>query len=305
MSSFPFFRDLAMKALAITGAVILWLVVAGNPTAERGIRVPLSFENIPTSMEILGGSPDTVEVRVRGASRTLRRIDGADVAVVIDLESERHGPRLFDMTTGRVRVPRGVEVVRVIPSTISLTLDSTGKSSVVPVVPVVAGEPAHGFVVGRIVAEPAEVTVVGPVSRLRELTEVITEPIDVTQVSVSLESTVTLGVVEPSLRLETPQTAAIKIEIIPAPVERVLTEVPIQAVNMRAGLSLTITPPSVVVTAHGPPEQIRGLDEFTLQISVDLAGLGTGRYNLPVTVQQHRTREITHIDPAVVKVVLR
>ena len=77
------------------------------------------------------------------------------------------------------------------------------------------------------------------------------------------------------------------------------------AVNMREGLSLTMTPPSVVVTVHGPPEQMRGLDEFTVQISVDLAGLWTGRYNLPVTVQQHRTREVTHIDPAVVEVVLR
>ena len=305
MSSLSFLRNLAMKMLAITGAVILWLVVAGNPTAERGIRVPLSFENLPTSMEILAGVADTVEVRLRGASRTLRRIDGGDVTVVIDLESERAGSRLFNMTTGRVRVPLGVEVVRVIPSTISLTLDLLGKSSVVPVVPVVTGKPAPGFVVGRIAAVPAEVAVVGPVSRLRELTEVITEPIDVTQVSLSLESTVTLGVVDQNLRLEKPQTAEVKIEIIPSPVERVLTELPIQAVNMTAGLSLTITPPTAVVTAYGPLEQIREIDESTVQISVDLAGLGTGRYNLPVEVRQRRVREVTHVAPAVVEVVLR
>jgi YbbR domain-containing protein len=211
---------------------------------------------------------------------------------------------LFDMTTGRVRVPLGVEAVRIIPSTISLTLDLSGKSSVVPVVPVVAGEPAPGFVVGRIAAEPAEVSVVGPVSRLRELTEVITEPIDVTLASASLESTVTLGVLDPNLRLEKPQTAAVKIEVIPAPVGGMSTQVPVQAVNMTTGLSLTMTPPSVVVTTYGPTGAMRELDEFTVQISVDLAGLGAGRYNLPVTVEQRRAREVIRIDPPVVEIAL-
>ena len=115
MNSLPFFRDLALKGLAITGAVLLWLVVAGDPAAERGLRVPLSFENLPSSMEILGELPETVEVRLRGASGTLRRLDVGDVEVVIDLESERSGSRLFDMTTGRVRAPLGVEVASQAP----------------------------------------------------------------------------------------------------------------------------------------------------------------------------------------------
>ena len=304
MNSLPFFRDLALKGLAITGAVLLWLVVAGDPAAERGLRVPLSFENLPSSMEILGELPETVEVRLRGASGTLRRLDVGDVEVVIDLESERSGSRLFDMTTGRVRAPLGVEVARVIPSTVSLILEFSGEPRVVPVVPVVTGEPAPGFVVDRVIVEPAVVTVVGPVSRLRELAEVITETLDVTDVSVPLESTVTVGVADPNLRLETPQSARVRVEIIPAAVERMLADVPVQAVNMTMRLSLTMTPRSVVVTMRGPSGQARGLDEHTVGASVDLAGLGVGRYNLPVVVEPYRSSEVIHIEPARVEVVL-
>ena len=209
MMAVPLFRDLGLKVFATALAVLLWLTVAGDPIAERGLRVPLEFENVPGSVEILGGGPpEMVEVRLRGSSAVLRRLEAGDVAAIIDLGSERPGNRLFDMTAGRVRAPLGVEVTQVIPSTVSLTLEVEGSPRMVPVVPALEGEPAPGFVVGRVVVEPATVAVVGPLSKLRQLTEAMTEPLDVTNASVPFEETVTIGVADPNLRLETPRAAA-------------------------------------------------------------------------------------------------
>ena len=301
----PLFRDLGLKVFAIALAVLLWLTVAGDPMAERGLYIPLEFENLPDSVEILGGLPETVEVRLRGSSAVLRRLEMGDVAAIIDLGSERPGVRLFDMSADRVRAPLGVEVTQVIPSTVSLTLEATGLPRMVPVVPVVEGEPAPGFVVGRIVADPATVAVVGPLSRLRQLTEAMTEPLDVTNASVPMEELLTVGVADPNLRLEMPGAARVTVEIVRAPVERTLSDVTVRVRNLASGLSPTVSPESVTVTVHGPPELMRGLDNNAVGAFVDVASLGAGSYNLSVTVEPHRAFQVIRWEPTVVGVELR
>jgi YbbR domain-containing protein len=305
MTALPFFRDLGLKVFAIALAVLLWLTVAGEPMAERGLHIPLEFENLSDSVEILGDLPETVEVRLRGSSAVLRRLEAGDVAAIIDLGSERPGTRFFDMAAGRVRAPLGVEVTQVIPSTVTLTLEVEGAPRIVPVHPVVEGKPAPGFVVGRVTADPATVAVVGPLSRLRQLTEAMTEPIDVTNVAVPVEQTVTVGVGDPNLRLETPRAVRVTVEIVRAPVDRTLVEVVVRARNVASGLSPTVTPASVTVTVHGSPELMRGLDNNAVSAFVDLAGLGAGTYNQSVTVEPHRAFDVTGVEPPMVQVGLR
>ena len=209
-------RKLGLKLFSIALAVALWLTVSGEPIAERGVRIPLAFENLPESMEILGDPPRIVDVRLRGSSGALRRIDAGDMMAIIDLESERAGSRIFDMTSGRVRAPLGIEVTQVSPSTISVTLDALG-SRVVPIIPEVRGVPAAGFVVGMVEVEPATVEVEGPETRLQELIEAMTEPVDVTGVAAPLRRMVTVWVDDPNLRLATPGSARVTISIVRAP----------------------------------------------------------------------------------------
>jgi len=97
-------RDLALKLLALALAVMFWIQVAGQPVVERGIDVPLGFENVPDRLYVGGDLPDSVRVRVRGAANIVSGLQPGDVVAAIDLAGERPGPRrLFDMFAGRVR----------------------------------------------------------------------------------------------------------------------------------------------------------------------------------------------------------
>jgi len=80
-------RKLGLKLFSVALAVGLWLAVSGEPIAERGMRIPVAFENLPESMEILGDPPESVEVRLRGPSGTLRRLEAGDTAVVVGIPS--------------------------------------------------------------------------------------------------------------------------------------------------------------------------------------------------------------------------
>ena len=76
MSYHPF-RHLGLKIVAIALATLLWLSVAGEHVVERIMRVPLEFRNIPAELEVVGDPPATVDVRLRGSSGLLSRLEGS------------------------------------------------------------------------------------------------------------------------------------------------------------------------------------------------------------------------------------
>ena len=198
-------RDFGLKLLSLGLAVAFWIQVAGQPVVERGLDVPLGFENVPDLLEVGGDLPDTVRVRVRGAASIVSGLQPGDVVAAIDLAGERPGRRrLFDMFAGRVRAPFGVDVTQVVPATITVSLEPAGAPRAVTVVPDVEGRPAEGFAVGRITAEPASVEVVGPARRLAGLTEALTEPVSIDGAVDRVRATVTVGAADPMIRLRTP-----------------------------------------------------------------------------------------------------
>lgn len=300
---YALFRDLSLKLLAVIIAVLLWMSVTGDRVIERGLEVPLEFENVPADLEIAGEFPDSVRVRVRGAAGVVSSLDTSDVAVTLDLRGEVAGQHLFDLFDGRVRMPSGVELARVVPATITVTLERAGLRRAIAVVPNIVGAPASGFVVGRIETDPATVEVAGPETSLQELGEAFTEPVSVAEARGRVEAVVAVGVADPVLRLATPVSARVTVEIVPAPIERTIHDV--QVKPRSAGGAVTIEPGHITVSVRGPRDKVSRLDHEALQGYVDLAGLGPGRYNLPVTIESTDEIRVMHIDPSSVRITLR
>lgn len=298
------FRHLGLKVLAVALASLLWLTVAGEHIVERSLRVPLEFRNIPEQLEIAGEPPATVSVRLRGSSALLSRVDPGEIVAVLDLSGARAGSRLFDIRNDEVRVPYGVEVAQVMPGTLSLDLEKSARR-VIPVLPAVEGEPAPGYVVGRTHSDPATVEVVGPESRLKQLLSATTEPVSIAGARGRVVDTVTVGVADAALRLSEPKSATVTVEILPAPVERELSGVPIHWHNLGAGLRAEIQPALTRVTIRGRRDALSGVRTDAIEAFVDLAGLGAGQYNLRVQVTPTRDFGVSELNPAVVAVVIR
>jgi hypothetical protein len=301
-----FVENLGLKLLAMALAIGLWLSVAGETVIERGFEVPLGFQNVPADLQVAGDPPDTVHVRVRGPMSIVNRLALGDVVAVLDLAGERPGERrLFDMFADRVRTPFGVEVIQVIPATITAALERAGAPRTVPVVPDIEGQPAEGFAVGRISMVPESVEIVGPTSLLDGVVEAITEPVLIEGSTERVQSLVTIGVSDRVLRLQTPSSAEVTVEIVPAPVERNIQELTISSRSLEPGLEVSFDPSSVTVGIRGSEALLRAMAEGEVDAFIDLAGLSAGRYNLPVTVVSSADIGITHIDPPNVLVVLQ
>jgi YbbR domain-containing protein len=175
----------------------------------------------------------------------------------------------------------------------------------VPVVPPLEGEPAPGYVVGRITSDPATVEIRGPESRVRRLAEAITEPVTVTGSRERVRDVVTVGVADSALRLSQPQSAAVLVEILPAPVEREMSEVPIRWRNLGAGFRAKVSPSTARVTVRGVKETLAGLRADTIDAFVDLAGLGPGQYNLRVQTDPSQDFGVSAVAPQVVDVTIK
>ena len=117
------FGHLGLKVLSVAFAVLLWLFVSGDETVERGLRVPLEFQQFPGGLEMTGDAPSLVDVRVRGASSALSRLGPGDIVAQLDLKAAVVGRRLFQITPEQVRTPFGVQVVQVTPPSIALVFE--------------------------------------------------------------------------------------------------------------------------------------------------------------------------------------
>jgi YbbR domain-containing protein len=210
------FRRLGLKLVSVFLAAGLWLLVSGEQTVERALRVPLEYTNLPRQLELVGEPPTVVDVRVRGASGALSRIAAGELVAVLDVRNARPGQRLYHLTTAEVRAPFGVEVVQVTPSNVSMLFEQSEIKSV-RIVPEVEGQPTPGFAVNTITVEPPTVVVIGPSSALKDLSHAITESVSVNGARDAVTESVTVGVTDPLVRLREPLVARVTVTVVPVP----------------------------------------------------------------------------------------
>jgi YbbR domain-containing protein len=295
------FRHIGLKAVSIALAALIWLIVSGEQVVERALRIPLEFTNVPSQLEIVGEPPNVVDVRVRGASGTLSRIAAGELVAVLDLVSARSGQRLFHLSAADVRAPFGVEVVQVLPSNLYMMFEPSATKRV-PVVPEVEGEPAAGFELGTVTADPPTVEVEGPSSAVKAMTAAVTEPLSAAGATAPVSELLTVGVPDPSVRLKNPTPVRVTVNVMPAQLQWAVAGIPVKVLN---GNGRVTTSPSVATVHVRGPRDAMGADATAFEATVDAGGLKPGEYQLPVRVAMPPRIGMTRVEPAAVRVRIR
>jgi YbbR domain-containing protein len=173
-----FVHNIGLKVVSLLLAVGLWLVVARDPITEVEMKVPIEFQNLPDNLEIDSANSTEAQIRVRGPERLIHRLQVADVRAEIDLRNVRTGERTFDLNGGQVHVPQDLEVVQIKPGQFHLSFDSRA-TRIVEVRPRVTGNFASGMRVARVIADPPNIMITGPLRRVEAVEAAITDPVDV------------------------------------------------------------------------------------------------------------------------------
>lgn len=211
-------ENVGWKILSLAIAVVLWLAIVGEPQLSTSFTAPLEFRNIPADLEISSETPDKVDLEVMGSSSLLKPNSLSSVAVVLNLSSAlRPGERTFTIDAGTVVLPPGVKLVRAVPSQLRLRFEHRMDRDV-PVQIRFSGAPPQGYRIQHVEVQPPRVRVVGPQSRVEQVSSAETDPVDLDAVVGEREFRVHAFVTDPQVRFVSEPVVKVKIlmEKIPA-----------------------------------------------------------------------------------------
>lgn len=272
-------EELALKVLSLGLAVGVWLYVRGEERPVQILTVPLELQNLPSDLAIAGEVIESVNVRVRAPEVVLKALSPERFLARVDLGSLTAGDQLVTIRADAMRIPPGVEVVRVSPEQVPLRLEKKARREL-PVKARVAGEPAAGFVLGEVGVDPRSATVEGPESAVREAREVLSDIVRVDGQGEPLDSIVGLTPDRSGVRVVGGASALVSVDIHERHVTRVLPDVNVIALG--ASFPVKLSPRSVEVTLEGPPGVLSDIGEDDVSVVVDVAPLATraGEYRL-------------------------
>jgi len=168
-----FLGNLGLKFLSLVLALTVFLLVNTDRDQHRSVRVGLSYR-MPSDRVLVTAQLADVTVDVSGPYRRLRRLELDPIE--IDLRDGREAD--IPITTDMVKVPSGVTVMSISPSTLHVAFEKRVTRDVA-ITPVIAGRPEHGYEVGDVTVEPKQVEASGAEHDIASLTGLRTREIRV------------------------------------------------------------------------------------------------------------------------------
>jgi hypothetical protein len=169
-------RNLGLKVVALALAVAAWWFVAGESKVLVGFTVPLEMRNVPKGLTMTNNPAREVEVRLSGPSSLLSGMRPSEISAGVDLAAARGGRQYFTLDDRAVKVPPGIKVQRIHPSSIEVILDRTERR-MVPVSARIGGGTAVRKRVANVEIDPPSVEVEALTEEFTRMPVVYTEEV--------------------------------------------------------------------------------------------------------------------------------
>ncbi|MCL4683511.1 hypothetical protein KJ059_02050 [Myxococcota bacterium] len=210
------FSNLGLKLLAVALALFLWMVARGSSSIERGFDIPVTLHGLPEELVVVDQGADAVNVRVLGTLVALRNMEPGQFEYAVDVSGAKPGRADYEVDVSRFDFPRGSRVVSRSPAQIPITFERRATRPV-KVRADVEGRPALGYEMGRVQIDPPRVRITGARSEVLRLSEVVTEMVDITGATETIEREVRVSPGAGHVWADDPRTVKIKVVIEPAP----------------------------------------------------------------------------------------
>jgi YbbR domain-containing protein len=214
------FANFGLKILAVAIGLFLWTVSRGVSNVERSFDIPLTIHGLSEELVVVGQTAEAVNVRVSGSMVALRNLEADKFEYALDVSGAKPGRADYEVDVTRFDFPRGSKLVSRSPAEISLNFERRATRPV-RVRADVEGRPAQGYRIERVEIVPPRVRITGARSEVLRLSEVVTEMIDVTGATGTLEREVRVSPGVGHVWADDPRTVTVRvrIEAEPAPPE--------------------------------------------------------------------------------------
>jgi YbbR domain-containing protein len=206
-------RNAGWKLLSLGLATLVWIAIHREPIIFSVLAAPVQFKNAPRELEISSDIVEAVDIETRGPAELLRNLSEKRVAVVLDFSSVTDaGERTFSIERKNTNLPRGVEMVRIIPSQLRFTFEHRAVRRV-PVEPQVSGSLPKGVHLVGAISNPPELAITGPESKVNKVITLRTDPVDLNGLTEDKSMRVTAYLPNSQLRFKEPPEVTVKVSV--------------------------------------------------------------------------------------------
>jgi YbbR domain-containing protein len=276
------------------------VTVVLDGVAMKDVPVEVDRGQVPSNLQLGTVTAVPTSVQVVGPASVITRVVAARATVIIQ-------PTGIDIDQDIELVPvdsigDAVAQVKLAPTTARITIPvfSDRQSRTLPVSPQITGSPAAGFELASASVTPRFVTIEGDIDEIGSLTNVETAPISVAGVSSS--RTIPVGLALPTGVTALDATSVdVAIEVRPVTATRTF-EAGLRLIGAKPDLAYSTTIDRVLITVGGGLPDLDRLTGSTIVVNVDVADLGPGTTDVPVTAQLPNGVTLVVADPAAVPV---
>lgn len=293
-------QEVALKATSTYGRV-----TSIYPASVTLSFEPLDSRSIPVNVAIVGERSEDAwynisrtnpsVLTVSGAASNVRSISqarvntdvtGADASymraetyVLLDANGNEIDQSMLNRSSSSITVVADVYPTKDIPVSAELT-------------DVVTGRPAEGYVISEITLQPESITVAADQELLKDINELLIEPISVEGMSRSVSARAKVSKL-PDFKYTSAQQVFVNITISEKDVSEWVEGTEVSFIGKAENLTLEWQKNPVRVYVTGPRSEIEGLKAAGIPVTVDLTGLEAGSHKCELRFPVESYPEIT------------
>ncbi len=288
-----------LKLLSLFIAIILWIFAVFEQPMETTIEIPISYQNIPRDMIIVGNPPEKLIVEIKGPRAIISSMRKV-VPYTINLGRLRRGTTSIRVETSRIHLPPGVEISRISPSNIEITLDKIA-SKILPVRVRTRGLLPPGLELKKITVEPSRIKLTGAESQLNAKRFIYTEFVDLSRIKSTQTIDVELDFGNLTLVEVTTRIVHVTIEVTTKKILKEFKDVPIQVFGARKYI---LKDKVARIKLYGPQIVLGKLTSQQIKAFINLAGFKKGRRRAKVEVDLPPGTRLVEISPLYAEVII-
>lgn len=294
-----FTANLGTKLVSLLVAVILWVVVLGSRNVEVSKEVPLEVIT-PPELIVANEMPERLTFRLSGPKAFLRSVlDRREEPIRVNLVGNKPGLVTYRFFSDHIRLPIGVRVLSVNPSSILIKLEELKKREV-PIKIMTEGALPAGLAVKSLKAVPSVITIKGPESKVDGITEIPSVPVNLTEISSSIERELPLDLARFGVQLEG-NLPKLQLDIEGHGANFKIKNIEIRVTSQ---YSAKIDPPVVSALVHASPAELKKLNKSRVYAVVDADGKERGTYSVAPTIVLPSTVTVVRTVPEQVNLTL-
>ena len=268
-------------ALMLFAMLLFWLLCSFDPAQssdenEIDILIPVDPSKLPNGLTLAEPVPKEIEIRVKGTPGVLEELSRNVPRYPLDLSAVAVGVESIAINPELISMPRGVQITRVNPAYLSVSVDRLAKKKV-PVKVVVSGDPAGSYSISDTLAKPSALFICGPETAVGPVDEIFTIPVDVTGRSESFKKEIAVDLAEGVEICSSSGIVLAEIYLAAKMATKRIAGISIQGKNTPYAFS--ISPPTLTLEIKGPLNIINNLQpDRDIDVYVELKNLKPGVY---------------------------